>query len=173
MPDTEDWGRALFIVGQCSGPSEAQWREIIKESGVELDAETFSKLVEIRGEVIEGLRANIQAGRDQPTRAEIAKEVEAVRASRQFDENSPNMLGLFEPNFSDRERRTPDRTRKRAAKALDDLREGKGNKPFHPRPEGIGSLCAHRQRQIKLARCQNQTGSGRLPSPVRGRRRRH
>jgi hypothetical protein len=145
MPDTEDSGRALFIVGECSNLSEAQWREITESlPKPRCDAQSISKLTEIRGEVIEGLRANIQAERDQSTRAEIAKEVEAVRASRQFDENSPNMLGLFEPNFSDRERRTPDRTRKRAAKALDDLREGKGNKPFHPRPEGIdpGTLCA-------------------------------
>ena len=46
---------------------------------------------------------------------------------------------MFEPNFSDRERRTPERTRKLAAKALDDLREGKGNKPFYARSDGIGA----------------------------------
>jgi len=135
----------VVIAGQCSSPSEAQWREITESlPEPRCDAQTVSKLVEIRGEVIEGLRANIQADRAQATRAEVAKKVEAVRASRQFDELDPNMLGLFEPNFSDREHRTLDQTRKRAAEALDDLREGKGNKPFHPRPEGPdpATLCA-------------------------------
>ena len=145
MPNTEDWSRAVFIVGECSNLSEAQWREITESlPEPRCDPQTINKLAEIRGEVIEGFRANIQAERDQPTRAEIAKEVEGVRASRQFDENSPNMLGLFEPNFSDREHRTKERTRKLADKALRDLRQGKGNKPFHPRPEGIdpATLCA-------------------------------
>ena len=138
MPNTEDWSRAVFIVGECSNLSEAQWREITESlPEPRCDAQSISKLTEIRGEVIEGLRANIQAGRDQPTRAEIAKEVEAVRASRQFDEDDPNMLALFERDFSDRKGRTPKRTRKRAARALDDLREGKGNKRYYPQPEGI------------------------------------
>jgi len=124
----------------------AQWREIT-ESFPEprCDAQTVAKLVEIPGEIIEGLRANIEAERDQPTRAEIAKRVAAVRESRQFDETDSNMLGLFEPNFSDREHRTPERTRKLAEKAFRDLRPIEGNKPlkgnkrYHPRPEGIGS----------------------------------
>jgi hypothetical protein len=137
--DTEDWDTAVVIVGHCSSPSEAQWRQILAERGIDLDAQTLSKLVEIPGEVIAGLRANIGAERDQPTRTEIAKKVEAVRASRQVDDNDPNMLALFGPDFSDCENRNPQQTRKLAAKVLDDLREGKGNKPFYPRPEGIGS----------------------------------
>ena len=52
----------------------------------------------------------------------VAKAVEAVRASRQFDDADPNMLALFGPNFSDCESRAPEQTRKLAAKALDDLR---------------------------------------------------
>jgi hypothetical protein len=145
MPDTEDSGRALFIVGECSSLSEAQWQQITESlPEPRCNAETLSKLTEIRGEVVEGLRASIQAERDQATRSEVAKKVEAVRASREFDDTDPNMLGLFEPNFSDRERRTPERTRKLAAKALDDLREGKGNKPFYPRSDGISAatMCA-------------------------------
>jgi hypothetical protein len=135
MPD-----RALFIVGECSSLSEAQWRKITESlPEPRCDAQTISKLAEIRGEVIEGLRANIEAEGAQATRFEVAKKVEAVRASRQFDEDDPNMLALFERDFSDRKGRTPKRTRKRAARALDDLREGKGNKPFHPRPDGIDS----------------------------------
>jgi hypothetical protein len=121
-------------------PTEAQWQEI-KESltkrGVDLDAETLGKLAEIPDVFIVELRAAIEAERVQPTRYEIAKKVEAVRASRQFDEDDPNMLGLFERKFSDRERRTPERTRKLADKALSNLRQGKGNKRYYPQPEGI------------------------------------
>jgi hypothetical protein len=69
----------------------------------------------------------------------------AARESREFDDTDLNMLGLIEPNFSDRQRRTAERVRKLADKAVRDFRQqGKGNKPFHPRPEGIDSatLCA-------------------------------
>ena len=135
--DIEDWDLAIGIVSHCNSLSESQWRQILAERCIDRNAQTLSKLVEIPGEVIEGLRANIEAERDQPTRAEIAKTVEAVRASRQFDDADPNMLALFGPNFSDCESRAPEQTRKLAAKALDDLREGKGNKSFHPRPQGI------------------------------------
>ena len=99
--DIEDWDLAVGIVSHCNSLSEAQWRQILAECGIDRNAQTLSKLVEIPGEVIEGLRANIEAERDQPTRAEIAKAVEAVRASRQFDDADPNMLALFGPNFSD------------------------------------------------------------------------
>lgn len=75
--DEEDWDRAVFIAGHCGSLSEAQWRQILAERGIDLNAQTLSKLVEFRGGVIEGLRANIEAERNQPTRAEIAKEVEA------------------------------------------------------------------------------------------------
>ena len=137
--DIEDWDLAVGIVSHCNSLSEAQWRQILAERCIDRNAQTLSKLVEIPGEVIEGLRANIEAERDQPTRAEIAKAVEAVRASRQFDDADPNMLALFGPNFSDCESRAPEQTRKLAAKALDDLREGKGNKRFYPRSDGIGA----------------------------------
>jgi hypothetical protein len=54
-------------------------------------------------------------------------------------------LGLIEPNFSDRQRRTPEQVRKLADKALRDLRRpskgnkrhGKGNKRYYPQPDGI------------------------------------
>jgi hypothetical protein len=99
----------------------------------------MSKLAEIPVVVIVELHDAIVAERAQPTRSEMAKQVAAARASREFDDTDPNMLGLFEPNFSDRERRNQERTRKLAAKALDDLREGKGNKRFYPRSDGIGA----------------------------------
>jgi len=73
----------------------------------------------------------------------MAKRVAAVRESRRFDEDDPNVVGLIEPNFSDREHRTLERTRKLADKAFRDLRPIKGNKPskgnkrYHPQPEGI------------------------------------
>jgi hypothetical protein len=136
----EQAGRAGDLPPSIARRLMAQWQEIAESLPERRCApQTVAKLVEIPGEVIEGLRANIEAERDQPTRAKIAKEVEAVRASRLFDDTDPNMLALFEPKFSDREGRTEERTRKLAVKALDDLREGKGNKPFHPRPEGINS----------------------------------
>jgi hypothetical protein len=139
MPDKEDWDRALFIVGECSGPSEEQWREIIKESGVELDAETFSKVIEIPDVVIKELHDAIEGYHAQPTLAEMAKELVAARESRQFDDTDPNMLALFnERNFSDRERRTSKQTRRLADKAVRDLRQqGKGKKRYYPQPEGI------------------------------------
>jgi hypothetical protein len=68
----------------------------------------------------------------------MAKAALVARETRQFDENDPNALALFgEQNFSDRQHRTPERVRKRATKALRDLRQGKGNKRFYPRPNGI------------------------------------
>ena len=146
MTDIEDWDTALVIVGgQCTGPSEAQWREITESlPEPRCNAQTISKLAEVSSVVIAELRAAIEADRDQLTRSKMAKQVEAVRASRQFDELDPNMLALFEPNFSDRVRRTDERTRKLADKALRDLRpvkrnerQGKGNKRYYPQPEGI------------------------------------
>ena len=93
---------------------------------------------------IAALRDSIEAERAAPTRSEMAKKMVAVRESRKFDETDSNMLAVFEPNFSDRERRTPERVRKCADKALRDLRQGKGNNRFYPRPDGINSatLCA-------------------------------
>ena len=140
--------RALVIAGQFSSLSEAQWQQIkecLAGLGVDLDAQTVSKLAEIPPVVIVVLRHTIEAELAQPTRSEIAKKVLAARESRQFDETDPTMLAVFEPNLSDRERRTPERTRKLADEALrDDLREGKGNKPFYPRADGIDSatMCA-------------------------------
>jgi hypothetical protein len=122
-------------------PTEAHWRQFIKESlgerGVDLDAETVSKLAEIPDVFIVELCAAIKEDHAQPTRYEFAKKVEAVRASRQLDETDPNMLGLIEPNFSDRQHRTPEVVRKHADKALRDLRQGKGNKRYYPQPENI------------------------------------
>jgi hypothetical protein len=141
--DTEDWDTAIVIVGQCSSPSEAQWREItesLAKLGVHLKAQTVAKLAEIPGVVIEELRAAIEAERAQATRSEIANELVTVRASRQVDETNPNMLAVFGPNFSDCENRTPEQVRKLADEAVRDLRQqGKGNKPFHPQPDGIGA----------------------------------
>lgn len=126
--DTEDWDIGVGT----------QWREITESlPEPRCNGHTMSKLAEIPVVVIVELHDAIVAERAQPTRSEMAKQVAAARASREFDDTDPNMLGLFEPNFSDRERRNQERTRKLAAKALDDLREGKGNKSFHPRPQGI------------------------------------
>jgi hypothetical protein len=135
---------ALVITGQVNNSlSEAQWREIkesLSERCVDLDAQTISKLAEIPGVVIVELRDAIEAERAQPTRSEMAKRLTAARESRQFDETDPNMLGLLEPNFSDRQRRTPERVRKRADKAVRDFRRpGKGNKPYYPQPNGLDS----------------------------------
>jgi len=85
----------------------------------------------------------------------MAKRVAAVRESRRFDEDDPNVVGLIEPNFSDREHRTLERTRKLADKAFRGLRPIKGNKPSKGNKRYLAS---------------NQTNSGRLPSTVRGRR---
>jgi hypothetical protein len=140
--------RALVIAGQFSSSfSEARWQQIkerLAELGVDLVAETLGKLVEIPCVVIVALRDSIEAERGQPTRSEMAKRVAAARESRQFDETDPNMLAVFERNFSDRKRRTSERTRKFADKELLNLRQGKGNKPYYPRPDGIDSatLCA-------------------------------
>ena len=142
--DTEDWDLAVGIVGYCNGLSEAQWRQITESlPGPRCNAQTISKLVEIPGVVIVELHDAIKADGDQPTVSEMAKRVAAVRESRRFDEDDPNVVGLFESNFSDREHRTLERTRKLADKAFRDLRPIKGNKPskgnkrYHPQPEGI------------------------------------
>jgi len=128
--DTEDWDIGVGT----------QWREITESlPEPRCNGHTMSKLAEIPVVVIVELHDAIVAERAQPTRSEMAKQVAAARASREFDDTDPNMLGLFEPNFSDRERRNQERTRKLAAKALDDLREGKGNKRFYPRSDGIGA----------------------------------
>ena len=138
--DEKDWDRAVAIVGHCSSLSEAQWREITESlPEPRCDAQTVRKLAEIQAVVVKEFHDAIAAEGDQPTRAKMAKKVVAARESREFDELDQNMLAVFEPNFLDRERRTPERTRKLAAKALDDLREGKGNKPFYPRSDGIGA----------------------------------
>jgi len=124
----------------------AQWRDITESlPEPRCNAQTVAKLAEIPREVIGGLRANIEAERAQATRAEMAKKLRAARKSREFDDTDPNMLAVFEPKFSDREHRTSEWVRKRADDADRDLRQrGKGNKPFHPRPEGIdtATLCA-------------------------------
>ena len=139
--DAEDRDRALFIVGECSSLSEAQWREIketLAKRGINLDPETFSKLVEIPAVFIVELHDAIEAKRAQPTRAEMAKRFAAVRESRQFDDTDPNMLERFERKFSDRKHRTKERTRKLADKAVRGLRQqGKGNKSYYPQPDGI------------------------------------
>ena len=128
--DTEDWDIGVGT----------QWREITESlPEPRCNGHTMSKLAEIPVVVIVELHDAIVAECAQPTRSEMAKQVAAARASREFDDTDPNMLGLFEPNFSDRERRNQERTRKLAAKALDDLREGKGNKRFCPRSDGIGA----------------------------------
>jgi hypothetical protein len=144
MPDTENWDRAVFIVGHCSSLSEAQWQQITESlPEPRCDAQTISKLAEIPGVVIVELRDAIAADGAQPTLSKMAKQAAAVRESRQFDELDPNMLGLFEPNFSHREHRTEERTRKLADKAVRDLRPIKGNKPskgnkrYYPQPQGI------------------------------------
>jgi DNA-directed RNA polymerase subunit F len=83
----------VVIGGQFSSLSEAQWREItesLAKRGVDLDAETVSKLAEIPGVVIEELRAAIEAVCAQPTRSEMAKRLAAVRKTRQFDDTDPN-----------------------------------------------------------------------------------
>jgi hypothetical protein len=94
--------------------------------------------------VIGALRAVIADERAQPTRAEMRTKLRAVRATRTFDELDPLMLSVLEPDFCERESRTPERVRKRAGQTLRDLRQGKGNKAFYPRPGGIDSatLCA-------------------------------
>ena len=142
--DTGDWDLAVGIVGYCNGLSEAQWRQITESlPGPRCNAQTISKLVEIPGVVIVELHDAIKADGDQPTVSEMAKRVAAVRESRRFDEDDPNVVGLIEPNFSDREHRTLERTRKLADKAFRGLRPIKGNKPskgnkrYHPQPEGI------------------------------------
>jgi hypothetical protein len=129
----------VCVFGECSSLSEAQWREITEGlPEPRCDAHAVAKLAEIPGVVIKELHDAIQADRDQPTRSKIATELAAVRASRQFDEDDPNLVGLIEPNFSDRERRDPERTRRLADKAVHDLRrQGKGNKPYYPQPDGI------------------------------------
>jgi hypothetical protein len=134
----------VVIAGQCSSPSEAQWREITESlPEPRCNTQTVVKLAEIRGIIIKELHDAIEADLDQPTVSEMAKRVAAVRESRRFDETDPNLVGLFEPNFSDREHRTPERTRKLADKAFRELRSIKGNKPskgnkrYHPQPGGI------------------------------------
>jgi hypothetical protein len=95
-------------------------------------------LAEIPSVVIKELHDAIEADLHQPTVSKMAKRVAAVRESRQIDETDPNLVGLFEPNFSDREHRTPEQVRKLADEAVRDLRQqGKGNKPYYPQPEGI------------------------------------
>jgi hypothetical protein len=130
---------AIVVAGHCSSLTEAQWREITESlPEPRCDAQTVAKLAEIPGVVVVELRNAIEAVRAQPTRAEMAKNVRAVRVSRQFDETDPNMLAVFEQSFLDRERRTQERTRKLADKAERGLRrEGKGNKPYYPQSDGI------------------------------------
>ena len=117
----------------------AQWREITESlPEPRCDAQMVAKLAEIPSVVIKELHDAIEADLHQLTVSEMAKGLVAVRESRQFDETDPNLLGLLELNFSDREHRTPKRTRKRADKAVRDLRQqGKGNKPYYPQPENI------------------------------------
>jgi hypothetical protein len=80
----------------------------------------------------------IEADHAQATRSEIANELVAVRASRQFDDTNLNMLAVFGSNLSDCENRTPEQVRKLADKAVRDLRQHrKGNKRYYPQPEGI------------------------------------
>jgi hypothetical protein len=113
---------AVVIIGQVTGLSEAQWQEIkqsVAKRGIDLDTQTLGKLAEIPSILIVELRDAIKAELAQPTRSEMAKRVAATRESRQFDETDPNMIGLIEPNFSDRQRRTPERVRKLADKAFD------------------------------------------------------
>jgi hypothetical protein len=132
---------AVVIVGQATRLSKAEWQETkqsLAKCGFDLDAQALGKLAEIPSILIVELRDAIKAEHAQPTLFEMARNVRAVRVSRQFDETDPNMLGLFEPNFSDREHRTEERTRKLADKADRDLRrKGKGNKPYYPQPDGI------------------------------------
>jgi hypothetical protein len=127
------------IVGQCSNLSEAQWQQITESlPEPRCDAQTISKLAEIPGVVIKELHDAIEADRAQPTRSEMANELVTVRASRQVDQNNPNMLAVFGANFSDCESRTPEQVRKRADEAVRDLRkQGKGNKRYYPQSEGI------------------------------------
>ena len=124
-----------------------QWREFTQSlPEPRCDPQTVAKLAEIPSVVIKELHDAIEAVGDQPTVSEMAKRTAAVRESRQFDETDPNLVGLFEPNFSDREHRTPEQVRKLAEEqvrkladeAVRDLRQqGKGNKPYYPQPEGI------------------------------------
>ena len=101
----------------------AQWREFTESlPEPRCDAQTVAKLAEILSVVIKELHDAIEADLDQPTVSEMAKRVAAVRESRQFDGTDPNLVGLFEPNFLDREHRTPERTRKLADKAFRVLR---------------------------------------------------
>jgi len=140
MTDIKDWDTALVIVeGQCSGLSEAQWREITESlPEPRCNAETLSKLAEIPGVVIVELRDAIAAELAQPTLSKMAKQAAAARASRQFDDTDPNMLAVFGSDFSDCESRTPDDVRKLADNAVRDLRQqGKGNKRYYPQPDGI------------------------------------
>jgi hypothetical protein len=117
----------------------AQWREITESlPEPRCDAQTVAKLAGIPSVVIKELHDAIEADLHQPTVSKMAKRAAAVRESRQFDETDPNLVGLLEPNFSDREHRTPEQVRKLADEAVCDLRQqGKGNKPYYPQPEGI------------------------------------
>jgi len=137
--DEEDWGLAVGIAGHRSSLSEAQWREITERlPEPRCNAQTISKLAEIPGVVIVELHDAIAADGAQPTLSKMAKQVAAARASRQFDEDDPNMLAVFGSDFSDCENRTPEQVRKLADQAVRDLRQqGKGNKPYYPQPYGI------------------------------------
>ena len=91
---------AVFIIGQCSSPSEAQWREITERlPEPRCNAQTISKLAEVSGVVIQELHDAIQADLDQPTRSKMANKLVAARESREFDDTDPNMLAVFELIF--------------------------------------------------------------------------
>src|SRR6516165_2177448 len=93
----------------------AQWREITESlPEPRCDAQTVAKLAGIPSVVIKELHDAIEADLHQPTVSKMAKRAAAVRESRQFDETDPNLVGLLEPNFSDREHRTPEQVRKLA-----------------------------------------------------------
>ena len=100
--------------------------------------------------IIVGLSAAIEAERQAPRRKDVIKILREVCATGKFDEADPLQVGLLEPNFFDRDSRTPERVRERADRHLKDYlqqrpgKHGRGSGRYIVRPDGIGAptLCA-------------------------------
>jgi hypothetical protein len=100
--------------------------------------------------LVAGLRAAIEGERQAPTRKHVIEILRKVRATGKFDEADPVQVGLLEPNFSDRNRRTRERVRMCADQLLKEHRRrrpgkhGRGSGRYFVRPNGIGAptLCA-------------------------------
>jgi hypothetical protein len=100
--------------------------------------------------IVVGLSAAIEGERQAPHRKDVIKMLREVRATRNFDVADPLQVGLLEPNFFDRDSRSPERTRERADRLLKNYRQqkpgkhGRGSGRYVVRPDGIGAptLCA-------------------------------